>query len=83
MATMGVESSGSGALDEMVKRDAKKSIGVDMYVVRGLRCYYKLKIKISFSRPFIHFVSRGCARTLLRTTLLASTANARPDVAVQ
>jgi hypothetical protein len=61
MASMGVEDSGSGALDEMVKRDAKKSIGVDVYVVRGLRCYYKLKIKISFSCSFIHFVSRGCA----------------------
>jgi hypothetical protein len=34
---MGVDGSGgSGALDVMVKSDAKKSIGVDVYVVRGL-----------------------------------------------
>jgi hypothetical protein len=39
LASMGVEGSGSSprVLDMILKRDAKKSIGVDVYVVRELR----------------------------------------------
>jgi hypothetical protein len=39
-ASMGVEGTGSdsGASEVMVKSETKKSIGVDVYVVCGLRC---------------------------------------------
>jgi hypothetical protein len=39
-ASMGAEGvgSGSGALEVVVKGETKKSIGVDVYVVCGLRC---------------------------------------------
>jgi hypothetical protein len=49
-ASMGVDGSdsGSGAFDMMVKSNpAKKSMGVDVYVVRGLRCYDSLRVDLS------------------------------------
>jgi hypothetical protein len=48
VAGSGLDSESDSGLDVIVERDTKKSIGVDVCVVPGSRCYENMTIKLSF-----------------------------------